>query len=1226
MKRYRKRTLRLGCAVALLTVVASGAVFICAEGVPPTNEQILLAEKALAFQETFLGPEHPARASALNNLAGLYDAIGDYAKALRLCERALRIREKVLGAEHPDTATSLNNVGQLCQVLGDLAKAESLFERAWQVTQKISGPEHPDTALSLNNLASLYDAMGEKGKAEPLFERALAINEKALGPEHPRTATALNNLALFHDEMGNYAKAKPLYERSLKITEKMLGRDHPEAAICLNNLAGLYHSLGEDSRAEELHQRALRIRERALGPEHPETAASRNALALSYQTTGDYARAEPLYVEALRVSEQRLGPDHPQTATILANLAVLNHAMARYADAEILLNRALKIREKTIAPDNPQMATVLNNLAGIHALRGDFAQARRLFEQTLRITEKVWGPEHRDTALALNNLAKICYDTGDFAAAEPLYARALRIRQKALGPEHPDTAGSLNDLAELYRAMGDYPQAEVLHTRALKIRDEKLGRGHPKLAESLNNLAGLSAAVGDYAKAEARYTQALDITERRLGPEHPATAANLNNLAALFEAKGDLARAETLYERAWKIREKSLGPEHPDTAGSLNNLAVLFERMGHYQRAEGLHKEALEIKEKALGPDHWHTASSLNNLGGLYLAMGEDAKAEPLLRRGLEIMQKHTDQAATIQSQRQQLMMSGQVRASLHAWLSLAPRVGIASAEMLGRCLVNKGQVAVRQESLRRLRAALTVAGDAEGLAIFTGLEQTYRQLAALANASFETGPKNDRRRKGLEELTQQKEKLERELAARSALFRRGQSQPEPTLADSRQVLVQSPGAVLVDLEEYAHFGARSSDKTRPQEELRVLAFVLRWDREQVERIELGPVEPIQTALAAWWRVLGAGEAGAAAGSKLRELVWTKLAPSVAGAEVVLISPDGVLSQMPWSALPGPAPGDYLLEEHSFAVVPVPRLLPRLMGTELEFGKMPPALMLVGDVDYGEDSGTISTAGARSAVKLAGGGVERSWSPLPATRDEVRSVADSFRNGIDAGVVEQLTRERATEEAFRQAAGRHRYLHMATHGYFAYQGLQDQLRISGRGTDEMGMFARQDIGAWNPGLQSGLVLAGANLGPRIGEDDGILTAFEVQGLALDKVELAVLSACETSLGQNARGEGLLGLQRAFQLAGARTTVGTLWKVADRETQQVMAEFYRRLWREKQGKLQALRGAQLWMLRQKKEARTTAPDRGVRPAESASTPSAKSSPYYWAAFVLSGDWR
>ena len=119
-------------------------------------------------------------------------------------------------------------------------------------------------------------------------------------------------------------------------------------------------------------------------------------------------------------------------------------------------------------------------------------------------------------------------------------------------------------------------------------------------------------------------------------------------------------------------------------------------------------------------------------------------------------------------------------------------------------------------------------------------------------------------------------------------------------------------------------------------------------------------------------------------------------------------------------------------------------------------------------------------------------------------------------------------------------------------------------------------------------------------------------------LDLSKVDTVVLSACETGLGEVAGGEGMLGLQRAFQVAGAKTCVASLWKVPDRATASLMQRFYENLWVKKMGKLEALREAQIWMLRDNGNRGLAIPD---QPTDGVSLP-----PYYWAAFVLSGDWR
>ena len=156
-------------------------------------------------------------------------------------------------------ATTLNNIAILYENLGDYTRAKSLHQRALAIQEKVYGSEHLDVATSLNNLAQLYQAQADYTRAEPLYQRALAIFEKVLGAEHPDMATSLNNLAILYLNQGDYARAEPLYQRALAIFENLLGREHPNVAFSLNNLAVFYATQGDYSRAEPLLQRALPI-------------------------------------------------------------------------------------------------------------------------------------------------------------------------------------------------------------------------------------------------------------------------------------------------------------------------------------------------------------------------------------------------------------------------------------------------------------------------------------------------------------------------------------------------------------------------------------------------------------------------------------------------------------------------------------------------------------------------------------------------------------------------------------------------------------------------------------------------------------------------------------------------------------------------------------------------------------------------------------------------------
>jgi CHAT domain-containing protein len=405
-------------------------------------------------------------------------------------------------------------------------------------------------------------------------------------------------------------------------------------------------------------------------------------------------------------------------------------------------------------------------------------------------------------------------------------------------------------------------------------------------------------------------------------------------------------------------------------------------------------------------------------------------------------------------------------------------------------------------------------------------------------------------------------------------------------------------GAILVDYLEYERTPRRASkDASEHRRERHLLAFVIRKGREPV-RVKLGPARDVSAAVDAWRRARGRTD-----GARLRRLVWDPVRAHVGDAKLVLVSPDGALGRLPFSALPGEEPGTFLLEEISIAVLPVPRLLPSMLRRKASTGAV--SLLLVGDVDYGEPDGSNPL-------------LEKPFERLPGTRGEILTIRDSFEERFEDGDLTVLRRKRATEDAFLEAAAKHRWLHVATHGFFAPATLRSALARRDPAAEAAEGLGRSGIVGRHPGLLSGLALAGANASGEGGVEDGILTALEVAGGDLSGVDVVVLSACETGLGLVAAGEGALGLQRAFQMSGARTTVASLWRVPDDATSRLMQLFYENVWGRGLSRLEALRAAKLELLRGE-AGRGLTREEGEGDAESRS-------PFLWAGFVLSGDWR
>jgi CHAT domain-containing protein len=304
----------------------------------------------------------------------------------------------------------------------------------------------------------------------------------------------------------------------------------------------------------------------------------------------------------------------------------------------------------------------------------------------------------------------------------------------------------------------------------------------------------------------------------------------------------------------------------------------------------------------------------------------------------------------------------------------------------------------------------------------------------------------------------------------------------------------------------------------------------------------------------------------------------------------------------------------------------------------------PREALLFGGVEYGaidEGSSAAETADASQVADQAWvADRERRWSPLPWAAlevDDIKGIYQSISDSPEAVVLGQG--EAATEGYFRELAPKCRVLHLATHGYFAAEDphAEGSLAVAGRG--ERGNpygEALGQIGMRSAGLLSGLVFARANLPYRLSAadlagsipDDGLLTADEIACLPLGGVQLAVLSACESALGESKGGEGLLGIQRAFQVAGVRSTIATLWTVDDKRTRQLMQAFYRNVLIEKQSYFDALYNAQIAMLRELRgadgESAVASVERGADAPPG--TVASHGSPRYWAAFTFAGEWR
>jgi CHAT domain-containing protein/Tfp pilus assembly protein PilF len=1108
---------------------------------------------------------------------------------------------------------------------------------AWQqkvaIERAVFGSTHEAVANSLAELARMQEFREVFIAARKARQEVLAIRTRLYGESNWRVTSA--RLAV--EDCRLLARLSPRQRQELIQAEQW------------NKQVVSLYQRSKPEQAVPLAEKALRIRGNILGEKHQVYAASLNHLALLYQTLGDHNKAVPLFEKAVALSNQVLGERHPDYATSLNNLALLYLDMGEYPKALPLFQQALDLSKEALGENHPDYATSLNNLALLYKSMGNYRKALPLYEQARDICKEVLGAKHPDYARSLNNLGALYYHTGDYRKALPLYQQAVDLRKSVLGEKHPHYAASVSNLAVLYRGMGDYKAALRLSKQALGSSKEALGTKHPDHAVHLNNLAALYMQMGEHKKALPLLRQVLQLRKEALGEKHPLYTNGVNNLGNLYMDLGEFARALPLLEQALRLYKEALGEKHPSYASSLHNLALSYRSIGNYEKALPLFQHAVRLRKEVLGAKHPDYVSSLSYLGGLYDAEGKFAEAESLLDVGVAILREHVDNSFTVLSERQRLDLLTQHRIALNTYLSVASRAATPLTRQYGHVLNWKGATAThhREERLAREQAEL--------YPLIEQLQQRRAGLARLTEQQPATAQQQADWRKRFDSFEKDKERLEVLLAARSVEYRKIK---EWQAASAQQVTDALPErTALIDFLHYTHYTPSKEKRGMWRSERRLVAFVLLRDRKPVA-VSLGASRLVEAALIEWSRRMQSITPGRLdePGRQLAQRVWVPLRKHLEGITTVLIAPDGVLCRLPFAALPGRKEGSYLIDEYSIGYLTSGRQLLELNATTRHLGK--DELLAIGGLDYGKPPKTF-TEEARPGVGP--------FAPLAATKRECEVIATAFRKQHKEARARPLSGAGANAERLKQelsGTSSYRYVHLATHGFFerprpliplpavhagvvglmaaargvgplpALPGLilaDDPLAVnrSAGGLDLLG-HTRRTFGR-NPMLLCGLVLAGANSDP----ERGLLTAEEVADLDLRSCELAVLSACETGLGKLAGGEGVLGLQRAFQAAGARTLVTSLWSVDDAATALLMQRFYENLFSGKKlGKLEALRQAQRWLLhhpdeveqyrkRLPRDSRTLGKGSVALPVK---TGRKTTHPAFWAAFVLCGDFR
>ncbi len=924
---------------------------------------------------------------------------------------------------------------------------------------------------------------------------------------------------------------------------------------------------------EHIHAAWIRLESIPASEESSLVAESAWSLGFDAYGLADLRTAASAWNCALRHLERILPDDHPDLLVARQNVAVTAKAQGDLSRARSLDERVVASNERTLPEGHPYLLAARQGLAATAASQGDLPRARALFESTLAVYERTLPEDHPVLLTARHNLAATLFEQGDSARARALEESVLAVRERTLAEDDSDLLRTRQNLALIVEAQGDLARARALEESVLAVRERTLPEDHPDLLAARQNLAASEANRGDLTRARALKETVLAARERTLPEDHPDLLAARQSLAVTARAQGDLSRARILQESVLAAYERILPEDHPNLLRTREGLALTVADQGDLRRARALLESVLGARERALRDDHPELLKALHNLARNLASLRDMDSLGPVLSR----------------------LASG-ARAQIRGAAILAPREVQAAAAAQERSL-GLGLSLTRLEPdpdellpaffawIETRRAAAAVEGSAAQFSDDPEVEDLRRAVSAARQLSSDLtsglgGGVDPSRPTASTVLAASSRRDDAERALAQALAQRGRLPVEVDCSSLASAL--RPGETAVGFHGYTRWNSQNEAPNSWSANRSLLVHVVAPDG-SLQRIELGPLAPIEEAVEVWRLELGSSVgrgAGAITGGateaqarsafasrRLRELVVDPIRAAAPNSRSWSVCLDGALHLVPLEALPTERGvlGDEveIRNEVSFE-----RLLRKRVAPTGE-----PSLLVIGGVDFGAEATGASIATA-SSPPLARSAEERGgvhFGALPRTSEETQAIASYFET-VFGEEPRFLEGARATKAAFVEAAPRARWLHLATHGYYS----DANVRVLGEPDRDVShvLWQRASLEETVKGLSPytlcGLALAGANRGrDSLGRVPGILTAEELAGLDLRRCELAVLSACETHVGLDRGASGMASLQAALHAAGARSAITSLWKVDDERTRELMVDFYRRLWVEEQ---------------------------------------------------------
>ena len=803
-----------------------------------------------------------------------------------------------------------------------------------------------------------------------------------------------------------------------------------------------------------------------------------------------------------------------------------------------------------------------------------YDNAKKTAEELLTIAEDKFGTKSYQYSAALEKKAEITLMLGDLSNAFNQYSNALQTLENISKSNSPLYAKILTGLALCYDYKDDFYNSESYYKKALNVYRSASGSSSFDYIKTLESIGGLYWSFNLYPKANSTYKEIYDLVMK-------------------MYSEGKLNREDSPYSIM------------------VLNYATLLKEQNLHEKVIEILKDALKLTEAAKGIDHPDTRMIIDEIISENILNGMKTDIDGIVSRSISMWSKELTEDFEYEPEESKMLTLQYMTQDADVFYSYGLKRKEVNKNILNDIfnfrIATKGVVL---KSTSGIRKRIERSGDENVIRLYGELKELKQRLT---EGYSMTGSERAEKKINMDSISKASKTLELYIGNFLKEDSREQVSGSKGWEEIKKDLKQ--GETAIDFINFVNIREKFYDSSYTSADTVYCAFVISPDSEIPEMISLTSAKELNKIL------LNGNDTyinDPSASSEIYSLVISPLESFLSGTKKIYISPSGVLNSISFASLKNIA-GEYLIDRFDIEYC---NNLSEISFINTDKGSIDyKDAVLFGGIQYDIDSAAYVNTSTKTHKLSASEETNNSldsaltslsnnrsfkaggWNFLLGTLTETQSVSDVLKENNTS--VKLFSGTDATEEAFKSLSGNNSpsLLHISTHGFFfpdLYGNLNslDKQEAAKKQTSFKGVF-RKSI---NPLMRSGLIFAGANLywrdGKKIkGTEDGILTAFEVTGMDLINTRLVVLSACETGLGDIANGEGVIGLQRAFKIAGVKNIIMSLWKVPDKETSELMQTFYKYFFHDKLPLRESFLNAQKDMRKKYNE------------------------PYYWSAFIL-----